>query len=90
VERLRRSVRHQRRRRFSRILERHILQRHNLEQDSLEQDSLEQHSLEQHSLEQHSLQRFDPNLKQHRAERLNRNPESCNRNLGPGPRPALE
>jgi hypothetical protein len=80
VERLRRSVRHQRRRRFSRILERHILQRHNLEQDSLEQ----------HSLEQHSLQRFDPNLKQHRAERLNRNPESCNRNLGPGPRPALE
>jgi hypothetical protein len=77
VERLRRSVRHQRRRRFSRILERHILQRHNLEQDSLEQ----------HSLEQHSLQRFDPNLKQHRAERLNRNPERCNRNLGPRPRP---
>jgi hypothetical protein len=66
------------------------LKQHNLEQHNPEQHSLEQHSLEQHSLEQHSLQRFDPNLKQHRAERLNRNPESCNRNLGPGPRPALE
>jgi hypothetical protein len=43
--------------------------------------------LEQHILEQPSLHRFGPNLEQQRAERLNRNPERCNRNLGPHPRP---
>jgi hypothetical protein len=53
---------------------------------------LEQPILESHILEQPSLHRFDPNLEQQRAERLNRNPERCNRKLGPRPRPrpALE
>jgi hypothetical protein len=48
---------------------------------------LQQPILEPHILEQPSLHRFDPNLEQQRAERLNRNPERCNRNLGPRPRP---